>query len=491
MATSKLASGSGLRPEDTTMMPQPRDAGELAMMPLPFRALRAAMASLSASPASVRRETLALLAIGGPLIVHNLAMVGMGLTDTIMAGLLGANTLAAVAVGANIWAPVFLFTLGVLMAQSPTTAHLHGANRARDIGHYTRQMAWLSQLLGWGGFALLRSATPFMQAIHIEADIIPDAGAYLDALAWGMPGVCLYQSLRFTSEGIGRTRVLLGVACSALVLNGVLDYVLMYGKLGLPALGAVGTGYATAISQWMMFLVMLAYTWHRSHYRPLQLYQRFEWPDRLVQKELLWLGVPIAVGIFMESSLFSGVGLMMGTLGTDIVAAHQIALNYASFVFMVPMSIALAISVRVGHALGRGDRAEARLAGFTGIGLCLCFEVLSALSMALLPHQIVGVYTRDAAVTQIAVSLLYMGAVMQLSDGLQVSAMGALRGYKDTRVPMFITVLAYWCVGFPLAWLFGIPMHLGPQMIWAGFLAGLTVAAVFLVLRFLRLSRVT
>jgi MATE family multidrug resistance protein len=295
--------------------------------------------------------------------------------------------------------------------------------------------------------------------------------------------------LRFTSEGIGRTRVMLAIAVGALVTNGVLDYVLMYGKLGFPALGAVGTGYATAFTQWLMFLTMLVYVRRRAHYRPLAIFVRFEWPAWPVQRELLWLGLPIAIGIFMESTLFSGVGLIMGTLGTDIVAAHQIALNYASFVFMVPMSISLAISVRVGHALGRGDPVEARLAGFTGIGLCLCFEVLSALSMALFPHQIVGVYTRDAAVAGIAVNLLYMGAVMQLSDGLQVSAMGALRGYKDTRLPMVITVVAYWLVGFPLAWAFGIPMHLSPPIIWAGFLAGLTVAALLLIVRFMRLSR--
>lgn len=431
-----------------------------------------------------------MLGIGVPIIVHNLALVGMGLTDAVMSGLLGAKTLAAVAVGSSIWAPVFLFSLGLLMAQSPTTAHLYGEGRMKDIGRYARQMAWLSQILGWGGFLLLRHTIPFMQAIHIEPGIVPMSDGYLHALAWGMPGVCLYQVLRFTSEGIGRTRVMLVIALGALAVNGVLDYVFMYGKLGFPAMGATGTGYATAVAQWLMLLWMLLYMMQRSHYQPLDLFARVDWPSARPLQELLWLGVPIAVGIFMESSLFSGVGLIMGTLGTDIVAAHQIALNYASFVFMVPMSISFAISVRVGHALGRGDRAEARLAGFTGIALCLCFEVLSALSMLLVPRFIVGVYTHDAAVASIAVSLLYMGAVMQLSDGLQVSAMGALRGYKDTRVPMFITVLAYWGVGFPLAWTFGIPLHLGPQMIWAGFLAGLTVAAALLSIRFLKLSRV-
>lgn len=438
----------------------------------------------------LRAEARATLALAGPLIVHNLALVGMSLTDTIMAGLLGANTLAAVAVGSNVWAPVFLFTLGVLMAQSPTSAHLYGAGKTGAIGHYARQMAWLSQLLGWGGFFLLRHLALFMRAIHIEPAIVPNTAAYLEALAWGLPGLCLYQTLRFTSEGIGHTRPMLAIALGALMVNGALDYLLMYGKLGLPALGAAGCGYATAITQWLMFLLLLVYVHRRSLYRPLGIFARFEWPRWAAQRELLWLGVPIAVGIFMESSLFAGVGLMMGTLGTDIVAAHQIALNYASFVFMVPMSIALAISVRVGQALGRGDPRGARLAGFAGIGLCLCFEIASALSMLLLPHWIVAAYTHDAAVAHIAVGLLYIGAIFQLSDGLQTSAAGALRGYKDTRVPMFITVVAYWLIGFPLAWLFGIPLHLGPQMIWVGFIAGLSVAAVFLLSRFLRLSRV-
>ena len=438
---------------------------------------------------AIKLEAGAMLLIAGPIIVHNLALVGMGLTDAIMAGLLGAKTLAAVAVGSNAWAPIFLLTLGVTMAQSPTTAHLYGAGKYADIGRYARQMFWLSQLVGWAGFFLLRHAQPFMQFIHIEPEIIPAAAAYLKALAWGLPGICLYQSLRFTSEGIGRTRVLLLIAVGALIMNGLLDYILMYGKLGFPALGATGTGYATATVQWLMLLGLAFYVHWHADYQPLQVFAGFDWPDWGKLWELVHLGAPIAIGIFMESSLFSGVGLMMGTLGTDIVAAHQIALNYASFVFMVPMSIALAISVRVGHALGRGDPHEARLAGYTGIGVCGCFEVLSALSMLLLPRLIVSVYTRDAAVATIAVSLLYMGALMQISDGLQVSAMGALRGYKDTRLPMLITVIAYWGVGFPLAWLFGIPLHLGPQMIWAGFLGGLTVAAVFLLVRFVRLSR--
>ncbi|MGH8279662.1 MAG: MATE family efflux transporter [Gammaproteobacteria bacterium] len=436
-----------------------------------------------------RAEAHAILVIGGPLIVSNLALVGMSFTDTLMSGRLGAPILAGVAVGTNIWTPVFLFVMGVLMAQSPTAAHLYGARRQAEIGGYTRQVAWLAQFFGWGAFVLLRHMAPFLRAIHIEPAIIPTATAYLDALAWGMPGVCLYQTLRFTTEGIGETRPMLVVALIGLMLNALLDYLLMYGRLGLPALGAAGCGYATAITQWLMFFLLLAWMRWQPLYRPLAIFAHFEWPHARRLHELLWLGVPIAVSLFMETSLFAGVGLIMGTLGTDIVAAHQIALNYASLVFMVPMSLALAISVRVGQALGRGDARAARFAGLVGIGLCLIFEVASALSMLIFPHWIVAAYTRDHAVARIAVSLLYIGALFQFSDGVQTSAAGALRGYKDTRVPMVITIVAYWLVGFPLAFIFGIHLRLGPQMIWVGFIAGLTVAAVFLLTRFLRYSR--
>ncbi|MGA9853114.1 MAG: MATE family efflux transporter [Gammaproteobacteria bacterium] len=437
----------------------------------------------------LRVEALALLGLGGPLIIHNLALMGMQFTDTLMAGRLGAKTLAAVAVGANIWAPVFLFLLGIFMALSPTAAHLYGAGRDREIGRYVRQMAWLSQILAWMGVLLLWHVTPFMRAIHIEAEIIPTAAAYLRAMAWGLPGVCLYQVLRFTSEAIGHTKPMLVIACAALIINAILDYVLMYGKLGIPALGAVGTGYASAIAMWFMFIALFVYVRRRALYKKLEIFSRFEWPDQRIFGELLWLGIPIAISIFMEITLFAGVGLMMGTLGTDIVAAHQIAINFCSIAFMIPMSLGFAISVRVGQALGRGDVAGARFSGRTGILMCLGFEVFSALTMVLFPHFIVGLYTRDAQVTQVAVGLLYIASLFQISDGLQTSAAGALRGYKDTRIPMILTIIAYWVVGFPLAWLFGIPLHLGPQMIWVGFIAGLTVAAVLLLFRFVRFSR--
>lgn len=431
-----------------------------------------------------------LVGLAAPLIVHNLANMGMQFTDTLMAGRLSAATLAAVAVGGSVFMPVLLFALGVLMALSPTVAQLYGAGERRTIGGYVRQTLWLSQIVGWAGFVLLRHAAPLLSGIGIAPSLVPLAQDYLVAISWGLPAMCLFLVLRFTSEGIAHTRPMLYIALFGLALNAVLDYALIYGAFGLPRWGAYGCGLASAIAMWLMFFALLAYVFRSRHYRPLAIFVRFEWPRIAPLGELIRLGTPIAISVFMEGSLFAAAALLMGTLGTDIVAAHQIAVNFAAIMFMVPMGVAMAITARVGQARGRGDAAAARRIGLTGIALCMSFMALSALAMASFPGIIAGWYTDNAQVRDIAVTLLGMAAIFQISDGLQVSAAGALRGFKDTRVPMWITVLAYWAVGFTLAWVLGVYAGLGPRGVWGGLIAGLSVAAVLLNLRFLRISRV-
>lgn len=437
----------------------------------------------------LRAEWTALARLGVPLIVHNLATMGMQTTDTIMAGRLSARDLAGVAVGGSLWMPVFIFILGVLMALPPIVAHLYGARREAEIGCYVRQGAWLAMLAALAGMVLLWNARPLLAALGIEAEVIPLAAGYLRAISWGLPALCLYQVLRFASEGIGHTRPMLFIATAGLLLNIPANYVFMYGALGLPRLGAVGCGYASALVMWFMLALLVWYVRTQPLYRPLAIFARGEWPRAAAQRELLALGLPIGIGIFMEGSLFAAVALIMGTLGTTVVAAHQIAINFASIMFMVPLSLAMATTVRVGHAAGAGDGVQARFAGSSGIALCGAFMALSALGMVLLRDVIASAYTRDAEVAALAARLLVMAAIFQLSDGLQVSGAGALRGLKDTSVPAIITVIAYWGVGLPLAWYLGVERALGPPFVWAGCIAGLTVAAVLLNWRFWHISR--
>jgi len=255
---------------------------------------------------------------------------------------------------------------------------------------------------------------------------------------------------------------------------------LMYGGFGLPALGAQGSGLATALVLWLQFFALLSWVLLRPQYRPLRLFARFDAPRPEVLAELLHVGVPMGVSLLMEAGLFVAVALVIGTLGETVVASHQVALNVATVAFMLPLGLAMAITVRVGLAAGRGDEDGVRYAGFVGIGLTLATQLVSSLAMLLAPQAIASLYTRVA----LAAQLLVLAGVFQFSDGIQVAANGALRGLKDTRVPMLVTLFAYWAIGMPVgAWL-AFRAGFGARGMWMGLIAGLTAAALLLFLRF-------
>jgi MATE family multidrug resistance protein len=259
----------------------------------------------------------------------------------------------------------------------------------------------------------------------------------------------------------------------------------MFGHLGFPRMGAVGCGLASGIGLWCMFVTMLWYVRRHPNYDEYALFERWELPRRAVQRELVAVGLPIGAALLVEEGLFSFVGVLMGTLGAAVVAGHQIAINYASTMFMLPLAIHSATIVRVGQAMGAREYESVRLRGFTGIGLCGAIMLCSAVALLLYSHSIVAFYTNDPAVRDVAVSLLFMAAIFQVSDGLSIGGQGALRGLKDTRVPLYLCLIAYWFIGLPLAWWLGVALGLGPRWVWAGFVAGLTAAALLQNLRFL------
>ncbi|HSN51339.1 MAG TPA: MATE family efflux transporter, partial [Woeseiaceae bacterium] len=305
----------------------------------------------------------------------------------------------------------------------------------------------------------------------------------------GAPGMFIFLALRFTTEGIGYTKPIMYTSIFALACNVFLNWVLMFGNLGAPAMGAVGCGLASGITMWIIAIVLATYMLSSRKYEPLDLFSRLSPMRPNVLKEIVFLGVPIAITITAEAGLFNAVSILMGTLGPEITAAHQIAINFASTMFMVPLALNSAITVRVGHALGRGDVEYARFAGGFGIFVCALFMACSATFLLLFRDAVVSIYTQDVAVKGIAISLLLMAAIFQVADGIQIGAAGALRGYKDTRVPMAVNIFAYWIIAFPLAYLAAVTYKLPPNYIWGGFVAGLTVAAVMLTLRYARISR--
>ena len=430
-----------------------------------------------------------LVKLSVPITIGQVALIATGFVDTIMAGHISPLALGAIAVGANLWIPVYLFSVGLMMAVSSMVSHYFGAAQFASIRDLIKQSLLVSGVLGVLGFFTVRQLSILLDWIGIDAGIVPVATDYLLAVSWGIPAVCAYLALRFVSEGIGYTRPMMLIQVTGLVFNIFLNYVFMFGKLGVPAMGAVGAGWATAAVMWINLLMLVLYI--ISHHRYADIWQaeklKADWKRSW---EMLRLGLPIALTLVNEVGMFSAVGLLMGSLGVVEVAAHQIAINFAGMMFMIPLGISAATTIRVGHALGEQRPLDARFRGLAGISLAGMCMFATASIMLLFPDYIVSIYSDDADVGRMAVSLLFMAAIFQLSDGIQVSAAGALRGVKDTLYPLLVSVVAYWLIGLPFSYYLGISQQFGPQGLWMGLVASLTLAAVWLVWRFLRVSKV-
>ena len=307
-----------------------------------------------------REEIPALLRLAGPLIVNNLSIAGMQFADAVMAGRLGAESLAAVAVGGSVWFLGFTLALGTLMAISPIAARHFGAGNQELIGRYTRQGIYLG--LGYGMALILLAYTyagPFLMLIGIDPGFRDLTLGYILAIIPGAPAIFMFLALRFTTEGIGLTRPIMYTSIFSFLCNVFLNYVFMFGHFGAPALGAIGCGLASAITMWLIMIALAIYMIRSSNYRALKIFSRVAPIRPEVLREIVFLGVPIAIMVTAEAGLFNAVSILMGTRGAAIAAAHQVAINFASTMFMIPLALSAAITIRVGHALGAGNAQAA------------------------------------------------------------------------------------------------------------------------------------
>lgn len=442
---------------------------------------------MSFSLAVLRTEARANLRLALPLIAAQLSFVSMGTVDTIFAGQLGASELAAVAVGSNAWFLVFVLFMGLSMAVSPIVAQRVGARQsAQEIGRFLRGTLVIALLLGLLWVAILWvAAAPVIDQLGLDARTTVLARDYVHALAWsGLPlSLCFF--LRNGAEGHGLTRVPLFAGLTALATNAGFDWLLMYGHWGFPRMGPEGCGWATVIASWAMLLVYAVCYGRLPMLRALRMTEG-GWPQLQREHfEVFRVGLPIAAIVTAEVWLFCIGSLLVARFGADAMAAHQIAINFASLCFMVPTAIGMATTVRVGHAAGAGDARGVALRGRVGILLGIAFAAMSASFMTLSPEWIIRLYTQAPVVAATAVGFLAYAALFQIFDCVQATSNGALRGIKDTRVPMGITLVAYWLVGMPMAAGLAFWAGWGPAGIWWGFIAGLAMAALGLCRRFL------
>ena len=444
---------------------------------------------MSAAVRAGLRDARKLFHISWPLIVNNLFNIGVNVADTLMAGHLGATQLAAVALGSSIWITVFLGGLGVVMAIGPIVAQHYGAGRSLAIGHTTHHGIWIAVILALIVIALMQQAERLMLWMNIDPVVAVLAQGYLDALSWGVLGCYWYHCIRQLNEGVGRTIPIMIVMGTSLPINISLNYVFMYGKFGAPALGAVGAGLGSGITFWLMFVFIALYTRYTKHYAPYQLWSGVQKFDLAVARHVLAVGLPIGASFVLQAGLFTVVALIMGSFGTTAVAAHAVTLNYISLVFMVPLGVGMGTTALVGQAIGRGQPLLARRIGFVAMLVALLLMCVSGSLTIIFATEIVHLYSRDEALVSLATTLLMIAAVLQLGDGTQVVAAGALRGLKDTQVPLLINASVYWGVGFVLSLVLGIRFAYGAPGVWIGLCCSLWLAAFLLVGRFHRITK--
>ena len=440
----------------------------------------------------MRTEARLLIALATPILAAQLAQQALAFVDTVMAGRVSATDLAGVAVGGSIWGPIFLFLYGILLATTPMVAQLYGAGKLAETGPLARRGLVAALPFMLISILLLRNADFIFVRMDVEPQVAFIAAEYLKAISWGMPAMALFFLLRNLSEGLGLVRPSMLIGLASIPVNVAANYIFIYGKLGLPAMGGVGCGWASAISIWFMAGCMLHTIWKLRQYNKTHFFDLEKKSAPGGARQVLKLGLPIGFSLLVEASIFALIALFLAPLGALAVASHQITLNYSSLIFMIPLSLSSAITIRVGHAIGRQRLDRARLVSKTGLSLSSTLALLTAILTLCFAESIASIYTHDRQLIEIAIGLLYLNALYQIPDAFQVGAAAALRGHKDTRVPLFMVVIAYWVIGLPLGYslaltnFWGTP--LGAKGFWISLIVGLSIAALLLGLRLLNVA---
>jgi multidrug resistance protein, MATE family len=433
-------------------------------------------------------ELRATLALAAPLAAANLAQMAMGVTDTVMVGHLGAMPLAAAGLGAMLYFTGGVMLQGMLSAVAPLVAHALGAGDRGAAGRIAGAGLALAMMLALPFVAALTNLDRLLGALGYDAGLATEIGRFLRAIAWGGPAFLGFAVLRSLLAALSRTRSIMAVLFVCVAGNAALNWVLVFGHLGAPPLGVAGSGYASAINQWLILAGLALCTRMIPGLAGLRVLRSAFAAGRIETAAILRLGLPIGGLMGLEVGVFLTAGILMGLLGAAALGAHQLALNCAGLTFMVPLGLGQAATIRVAYELGAGRAFAARRAGFVALALGIGFMSATAVVLWTVPQAIIAVYVDIAdpanrELVQLARRLIAIAALFQVFDGMQTIAAGALRGYKDTVTPMLIAAFGYWGTGFAGGWLFAFPLGYGAVGLWCGLALGLAVVAVLLTLR--------
>lgn len=429
-------------------------------------------------------EARRLFTLAVPVFLAQIAQTSMGFVDTVVAGKASATDMASVAVASSFWMPTMLFGQGMLMAITPLVAQALGSGGREGIGRFLRQGVWLALAVAALLMAVVYGISLYVVDMNgVDPDLTRLTGGYLRAILWGLPGLMLYCAQRAFLEGHGRTRPAMLAGFVGLAVNIPLNFVFVFGLWGAPALGGVGCGVASAVVCWVMSFVMFLSV---RRFRRQAL--RFEAVQPVLVLRIARIGLPGAFAMLVETLSFAIIAVLIAPLGTAVVAGHQVAMNVSGLVFMLPLSLGVATTIRVGSNLGEGDLTGAQTARRTALCMALGLATLTASALLIGRRYIPLIYTDDMAVIALASTLLVYDAIYQFSDATQVVSMAALRGYNDTRAIFGIAFVSYWLISLPLGYGLGLttwilPEPMGVVGFWIAIIFGLTCAAVLVLWR--------
>ncbi|MDQ0483153.1 MATE family efflux transporter [Guptibacillus hwajinpoensis] len=433
---------------------------------------------------SLREKIKLLFIILYPILITQVGLYSMNFVDTIMSGRAGANDLAGVAIGSSLWVPVFTGLSGILLAITPIVSHYIGAKQQERVSFSVLQGIYLSIVLSLlilvAGSLIIN---PVLQLMDLNDSVRSIAKEYLIGLSFGIIPLFIYSVLRSFFDALGETRTTMLITLMSLPINVLFNYALIFGKFGFPELGGVGAGYASAITYWFILFISLFVV---LKVRPFQGYAIFKklHPISLSNwKEQLKIGVPIGFSIFFEVSIFAAVTLLMSMYTTETIAAHQAAINFASLLYMIPLSISMALTIAVGFEVGGRRLKDAKQYSYLGIAFALGMALLSALCLFIFNDTVALWYTTNETVFDLIKVFLIYAIFFQLSDAIAAPIQGALRGYKDVNVTLVMSLISYWIIGLPSGFLLAKYTAFGPYGYWVGLSAGLFVAAVTLFIR--------
>ncbi len=438
----------------------------------------------------LKKKPFRLATIVLPILVTQVALYMMTFFDILMTGRYNTYHLAGVTIGSSFWLPVYTGLAGILIGLTPIIAQYIGARRHTEVRPSVQQGLYVSVALAAIVFAIILFAVaPILEAMSLEAEVRIVAADYLTGMSFGLLPLFAYTVLRSFFDALGATRVSMFIILLSAPINIFINYLLIYGNWGFPELGGAGAGYASAITYWLVFFIACSVAWKRKPFKDYALFKGWEKISFKKWKVILFIGVPIGISIFVETSIFSAVTLMMSNYSTAVISAHQIALNFTSLLYMLPLSISMGATILVGQAVGAGQMRDAKQYSYLSVGLAIAFSFVSIAILLVFRAPIASLYTTDGQIIGLATQFFIYAALFQLSDAIQAPVQGSLRGYKDVNMTFVMAIVSYWVLGLPIGYMMATFTDLGPYGYWVGLIAGLTVGAMTLTGRLIYIQK--